>query len=84
MLREMKTLLNIFIGLTLGLLTIIIHEELNELKRLELTSFLLVLIGSVYYGFALLTKHKKTMIIEIIVATMNKQILDEFYRYIYG
>ena len=84
MLREMKTLLNIFIGLTLGLLTIIIHEELNELKRLELTSFLLVLIGSVYYGFALLTKHKKTMIIEIIVATMNKQIIDEFYRYIYG
>ena len=84
MLREMKTLLNIFIGLVLWLLTIIIHEELNELKRLELTSFLLVLIGSVYYGFALLTKHKKTMIIEIIVATMNKQIIDEFYRYIYG
>ena len=66
----MKTLLNIFIGLGLGLLTIIIHEELNELKRLELTSFLLVLIGSVYYGFALLSKHKKTMIIEIIVATI--------------
>lgn len=66
----MKTLLNIFIGLGLGLLTIIIHEELNELKRLELTSFLLVLIGSVYYGFALLSKHKKTMVIEIIVATM--------------
>lgn len=66
----MKTLVNIFTGLGLGLLTIILHLELNELKGLELTSFLLVLIGSVYYGFALLSKHKKAMIIEIIVATI--------------
>ncbi len=65
-----KTLINILIGLGLGIVTIILHLTLTESKGLELTSFLLVLIGSVYYGFALLSKHKKAMIIEIIVASV--------------
>lgn len=65
-----KTLINILIGLGLGIVTIILHLILTETRRLELTSFLLVLIGSVYYGFALLSKHKRAMIIEIVVASV--------------
>lgn len=65
-----KIISNIFVGLGLGIATIILHSTLTETRGLELTSSLLVLIGSVYYGFALLSKHKKAMVIEIIVASV--------------
>ncbi len=65
-----KTIINILIGLGLGVITIMLHLMLSETRGLELTSFLLVLIGSVYYGFALLSKHKRAIIIEIVVASV--------------
>jgi len=65
-----KTIPNILIGLGLSAITIILHLMLSKTKGLELTSFLLVLIGSVYYGFALLSNHKKAIIIEVLVASI--------------
>jgi hypothetical protein len=64
-----KTIVNILIGLGLGALTIILHLSLSKSKGLELTSFLLVVIASIYYGFAFLSTHKGARIIEIIVAS---------------
>ncbi|OEK00203.1 hypothetical protein BFP97_01160 [Roseivirga sp. 4D4] len=61
---------NILVGLLLATVTIALHMSLSESRRLELTSFLLVLIGSVYYGFALLSKHKEVIVIEVIVASV--------------
>jgi len=66
---KFKALQNILIGLGLALLTISLHRALSAQKGLELTSMLLILIGSVYFGFALLSSHKKAAIIEIFVAT---------------
>lgn len=59
----------LLIGCSLAALTIAIHSLLTPQKQLEITSFLLVLIASVYYGFALSGHHKKAAIIESIVAS---------------
>ncbi|NBC24470.1 MAG: hypothetical protein GVX78_02520 [Bacteroidetes bacterium] len=64
------TIKNILIGLGLAFITIIIHLMLSERRGLELSSFLLVLIASIYYGFAFLSRHKKAMVIEIVVASV--------------
>ena len=61
---------NILIGLVLAGCTIAIHMRLDSEKGFELTSILMVLIGSVYYGFALVSSHKKAKIIEIVVASI--------------
>lgn len=65
----MKTIINIAIGLGAAIVTIISHQSLGEAKGLELTSFLLVMIGSAYFGFALSSHSKRARIIEIIVAS---------------
>lgn len=66
----MKNLKSIVTGLILGLVTMFIHSLLGKDQGHELTSVLLVLIGSIYYGFALLQPNIKTKIIEILVASI--------------
>lgn len=61
---------NILIGLTLAASTIAIHQMLDPHQGLELTSLLLVLIGSVYFGFALMSKETKTILLEVSVASV--------------
>ena len=61
---------NVLIGIILAGATITVHQLVSEQQGLEITSFLLVLIGSVYYGFALMSKDKKTVVIELTVATL--------------
>jgi len=61
--------MNILIGLVLGAGTIILHVSISKPHGLELTSFLLVIIASIYYGFAFLSTHKAARIIEISVAS---------------
>ncbi len=63
------TVRSVAIGLALGVSTILLHTLLSEEQGLELTSLLMVLIASVYYGFALMSHHTKAKIIEIIVAS---------------
>ena len=65
-----KTINPILIGFALGITTIFLHLLLSEEQGVELTSFLLVLIGSIYYGFALLSHNKNAMIIEVSVASL--------------
>jgi len=65
----MKTIINIAIGLGAAIVTISFHQTLGEAKGLELSSFLLVMIGSAYFGFALSSHSKRARIIEIIVAS---------------
>lgn len=65
-----KTLINILVGLGAAFLTILLHSFLSETKGLELSSFLLVLIGSVYYGFAVLSHDKAAVAFEATVASL--------------
>ena len=64
--RNLRQILN---GLVLAALSIIVHQFLSQQRAMEMTSFLMVLIGSVYYGFALLDKNKHARMIEMLVAT---------------
>jgi len=64
----MKKPIHLFIGLALAALTIIIHLSFSEARGLEFSSFLLVLIGSVYLGFAALSHDRKAAAIEVLVA----------------
>jgi hypothetical protein len=66
----LKTAIIILIGLGLGIITIALHMLLTKSKGLQLTSFLMILIASVYYGFALLSKNKTAILTEIIVASI--------------
>jgi len=65
-----KNIKYLLIGLGLGICTITLHLLLNEKRGAELSSFLLVLIGSVYYGFALLGHNRNAVVIEAVVATL--------------
>jgi len=65
-----KTVINVLIGLVLAILTVTLHLSLSEENGLELTSFLLVLIGSVYVGFGLLSDNKSIVAIELFIASI--------------
>ena len=65
-----KTALHVSIGLGLAILTIVVHSFLSAEHGLELGSFLLVLIGSVYFGFAVLSHSHKVMTLETTVASL--------------
>jgi uncharacterized protein DUF6010 len=64
-----KTVQSTAIGLVLGAITIFIHLLLSKQQGLEFSSMLLVLIGSIYYGFALLSHNRNAAIVEITVAS---------------
>ena len=53
-----------------GLLAIFLHWLLGKTKGVELTSHLLVLIGAIYFGFALLSHNKKATVSEVIVVSL--------------
>ena len=64
----MKFLIPFSIGLFFAITTILIHSLLTWHQQLELMSSLMVLIGSVYFGFALKTHNKTASWIETMVA----------------
>jgi chromate transport protein ChrA len=61
---------NILVGVILAAITIVIHTYLTEEKAHEFSSILLIIIGSIYFGFALVSNHKRAKIIEITVAVI--------------
>jgi hypothetical protein len=65
----MNAITNVLIGIALAAFTIGIHLWLSPQQQLELSSILLVIIGSIYFGFALLGHHLKAQIIKILVAS---------------
>ncbi|MCF6320881.1 MAG: hypothetical protein L3J32_03835 [Rhizobiaceae bacterium] len=65
-----KTIKPITFGFALGVGTIFIHLLLSKKQGLEFTSMLLVLIGSIYYGFALLSHNRNAAIVEIAIASV--------------
>ena len=66
----MTRLQSILIGIILGLATVLLHTLLDENQGHDFSSILLVLIGSIYYGFALLQSSIKATIIELVVASL--------------
>jgi len=60
----------VLIGFILAVTTIVVHQSLDGTKGLELTSFLMIMIGAVYFGFALMSHHKQAAAIEIVVAIL--------------
>ena len=66
----MNGLKSILIGVILGMATVLLHSLLDDSQGQDLTSVLLVLIGSIYYGFALLQSSIKATIIELVVASL--------------
>lgn len=61
---------NILIGAVLSVVTICLHSFLSKDKAHEFSSILLIIIGAIYIGFALMSNHKKAQLIEIIVASI--------------
>lgn len=58
------------IGILLAGLSIFLHTLLEDDQQMEWMSALMVLIGSVYFGFAFKESRKTTRIIEISIATL--------------
>lgn len=66
---KVETIKNILVGLLLAALTIVIHLYFAPKQQLEISSILLIIIGSIYFGFALLGHHLKAQLIEVLVAS---------------
>ena len=67
---HMSRLQSIATGIILGIGTVLLHTLLDDSQGQDLTSILLVLIGSIYCGFALLQTSIKATIIELVVASI--------------
>lgn len=58
------------VGVLLAVLSILLHRLLNMEQQMELLSSIMVLIGSVYFGFAFKARKKVTRFIEISTAVI--------------